>query len=190
MTQAQTFDLFYANVNGSHVEVSDDSNINQCFDLALLWAYCNGIPKAAIAHLYAKQIWTQATDLTRQYFDLIPNTPTGVPQKGDMMIFDASPVNIAGHVSIANGVGDINTFQSLDQNWVWQQRPTIITHNYDNPRVLGWLRVKQTPTTPSPITDQSKYDFGQGYGVIELQAGRSALQDKTSKLNQIKNIVG
>lgn len=195
MTPAQTFDLFYANVNGQHIEVSDDSNINQCFDLALLWAYCNGIPKAAIAHLYAKYIWTQATDLTRQYFDLIPNTPTAVPQKGDMVIFDGSNANVAGHVSIANGVGDTKSFQSFDQNWAYQQRPTVITHNYDNPKVLGWLRVKVQPVSPTPVTDQTKYDFGDGFGVLELQEAKSklhdqanAISDEINKLNQIHQL--
>lgn len=181
------FNQFYSNLNGQHVEVSDSTNRNQCMDLGYNWVFALGFPKATIQRLYAKDVYKLANDLTRQYFEVIPNTPTGVPQIGDLVIFDAVPANIAGHISISNGVGNTTSFQSFDQNWIVGQKCTVVTHNYDNPNVLGWLRPK-LPTVGEPvITDQTKIPQIDN---LEVQAIKSRLFDQSSQINALKARMG
>lgn len=166
-----TFSDFFNKYNGKAVEREDSSNLDQCFDLAFAWCDEQGIDRAAIRHLYAYQIFTQPTDTTRKYFDLIPNTRTGVPQSGDMVIFGTA-VGFAGHVCIASGKGDTNTFESLDQNWdtahfnmgkdpntgLLIPYTRMVTHNYNF--CLGWLRVRQqAPAQPQPATGTTQADL-------------------------------
>ena len=152
MTIQDKFDRFLANLINQKVEVSDASNINQCMDLAYNWTFCLDIPKATIQRLYAYRVYTQASDLTRQYFDVIPNSATFVPQAGDLVVFsnrnlNGTYFNTAGHIGIANGSGDIYRFRSFDQNWVPGQSALIVEHNYNNPKLLGVLRPKYSSAT-------------------------------------------
>lgn len=138
------FNQFFSLYNGKPVEKEDSSNLNQCFDLAFAWVDLLNIPRETIRHFYAYQIYTLAGDVTKQYFDLIPNTPDGVPQAGDLVVFGQA-VGVAGHVCVANGTGDVNTFDSEDQNWSGKQYAMLVHHNYNG--VLGWLRPKTQVTT-------------------------------------------
>jgi len=133
------FSQFSANIPDQAVEVSDKSNIYQCMDLAYLWVFCLGFPKATIQKLYAYQTFTQANDLTRQYFDVIPNSDTFIPKEGDLGVFGTG-VGVAGHICVCTGVGNLKTFQSIDQNWAGVQRAVKVTHTYTN--FLGVLRPK------------------------------------------------
>ncbi len=161
MTQQEIYtaldQLVTANL-GKPVEREDASNLDQCYDW--FFAYCDAlkIPRDAVRHLYAYEIWTKATDQTRQYFDLIPNTPTGVPQKADVPIFDTT-VGTAGHVCVADGnVSGTTTFQSTDQNWNGHKYVEYIWHNYNG--CLGWLRPKVSSTgTTVPMATISQADL-------------------------------
>jgi cell wall-associated NlpC family hydrolase len=76
-------------------------------------------------------------------FTKILNTPTGIPQKGDIIFWNTT-IGSAGHVAIFIS-GDAKSFISLDQNW---SSPSAtkgsvaakITHNYTG--VAGWLHPK------------------------------------------------
>lgn len=111
----------------------------QCVDLYHF--YCRdvvGCSHPAVSN-GAKQIW-DLYDSTK--LEKIPNTPELVPVLGDICIWNMSTY---GHVAIATGVGDIYTFQSLDQNWPYGTVPNwnpaqICTHKYTN--FLGVLRPK------------------------------------------------
>lgn len=179
MNIKQTFDQFYANLNGQRVEVSDSTNSFQCMDLAYNFVFSLGLPKATIQRLYAKEVYTKATDITRKYFDLIPNSPTGIPQVGDLVVFDATPANIAGHISVANGVGNLTSFQSFDQNWIPGQKATVITHNYDNPKVLGWLRAKITPTYSEAEMTAMRLERDENWNLYQEQIKKTEQADKT-----------
>lgn len=192
-TIQQRFDRFYSNLVNQKVEVSDSGNIYQCMDLAYLWGFALDIPKATIQHLYAYQVYTQPSDLTRQYFEVIPNSPTFVPRAGDLVVFsnrnlNGSYFNAAGHIGIATGGGDIYRFKSFDQNWIVGQAPTIVEHNYNNPKLLGVLRPKDMSIT-LPINDQSLYNFGEGFGILELQAAKSILKEQKEKIVGLENKV-
>lgn len=148
--QAQ-FDQFYNLYNGKSVEVEDPTNKYQCFDLAFAWCDFLKIPRSAIRHLYAYQIWTQPSAETKKYFDMIPNGPTNVPQVGDIVVFSTT-VGYAGHVSIAKNNSTSMNLSSFDQNWSGKQYATSIIH-YNYYGVLGWLRPK---SASEPVTDAQK----------------------------------
>lgn len=179
------FNQMVATHNGQPWEVEDPGAKDQCFDLALGWCDILGIPRETIRHPFASQIWTNPLDITLQYFEFIPNTPNGIPQKGDVVVFAGN----VGHVSVAFGKGDSNTFDSFDENWDTihyhdnQGNPICRTVTHDYKQVLGWLRPRIQSVQADPnINDQSKYNFGEPWGVMEMQATKSVLNDQAQKI--------
>lgn len=89
------------------------------------------------------------------FYERIENTPDGVPQPGDVVIWRANGklTGPAGHVAIATGRGDINNFQSFDENWPLGSAAHEQWHTYDD--VIGWFRpIDQSPapvTPPEPV---------------------------------------
>jgi hypothetical protein len=140
------FDKFYNLYNGKSIEFSDITNKFQCMDGAGKWCEFLGIPYEAIRHLYAYQVWTQPTDLTRKYFDLIPNGPTNVAQIGDLVIF-GTKVGYAGHISVGTNKSNSINYVGFEQNWNGRQYMTTVTH-YNYFGVLGWLRPKTSVGIP------------------------------------------
>lgn len=169
------YQLFYNWVVNQGIEVSDKTNAYQCFDLAYAWILFLNFPKQTIQHLYAYEIFTKPTATTKDHFELITNSPLGVPQAGDLVVFDKTSSNIAGHVSVATGDGDTKTFTSLDQNWNGRSSATLVVHNYDI--VLGWLRPKLE--THTLITDQTK---------IPQISNKEVQQIKSELLDGLKRI--
>lgn len=83
-------------------------------------------------------------------FTRIANTPSFVPQKGDIMVWASSLSKGGwGHIAICTGEGNTTYFYSYDQNWTGKHDAcTRIKHNYNH--VLGVLRPKdQTKVTGS-----------------------------------------
>lgn len=72
-------------------------------------------------------------------FDRITNTASFVPKKGDIMVFDGSVGDGAGHMSICTGEGTTSYFYSYDQNWNGKEMH-LVKHDYKN--VYGVLRAK------------------------------------------------
>lgn len=142
-----------AQVDGKAIEAEDASNYAQCFDLAFNWCDFLGIPRDSIRHLDAFQIYTSPNPDTSTYWDIITNTPTGVPQAGDLIIWGTG-VGSAGHVAIFK-TGDANMFHSEDQNWSGIQKARDVSHSYNS--VLGWLHPKGSTT--GDMMQISKSDF-------------------------------
>lgn len=90
----------------------------------------------------AAEIWDTADP---KYYDKIPNTPSGVPNKGDIIIWNRRVGGGFGHVAIFL-YGDVNSFTSLDQNWPTLDLVTKTQHTYSS--VIGWLRPKETMADP------------------------------------------
>lgn len=85
----------------------------------------------------AYQIFNSAQD---NLYEKILNTPSDIPQKGDIIIWKKEYGGY-GHVAIFVN-GDVNHFRSFDQNYIGHLEPCqIVSHNYTN--VLGWLRPKK-----------------------------------------------
>jgi hypothetical protein len=176
-----TLQQFLTRYNGKYIEVAGTPNaLNQCVDLAN--AYIRDVLDLPIIE------WTNAIDFPGRAGDKylwIPNTPTNVPQEGDIIVWGNSP----GHIAIFLE-GNVNTFKSFDQNYPLGSPAHIQGHTYAN--VIGWLRAKPniSPPVVSPqpsnptIDDKFKYDFGGELGVQEMGAIRSIITDQRLRLDQ------
>jgi hypothetical protein len=131
---------FIDNTNGQFIEVSSNSALYQCMDLCYLWVFALGFPKATIQNQYAYQAFANPKEITYQYFDLIPNTPDGIPQDGDIVVWKATSGNVAGHIAVALGGGTTSKFKCFEQNSPLGTSAHVGEKSYTN--VLGWLRPK------------------------------------------------
>lgn len=182
MTIQQFFDSF----NGLWIEstgISDSGSRDQCVDL---WRVYNlrviGGPNVTGN---AVDYWT---NFPTDFYDKIPNTPTGVPKLGDVIIWGTN-YGPYGHIAVCTDIADTKTFTSFDQNDPAKSPCHYQPHTYTG--VLGWLRPKNLPQDAPPIDpDKTKIDLGDPYGVLEVQAIKSKLRDierdlmsERSKLN-------
>lgn len=129
-----SIDSFVDRYNGKKVDY-DGRYGSQCMDLYR--QYCKEvleIPQSP-GVVGAKDVWE--TYLEDQ-FTAIPY-PTGVPQKGDVIIW-GTEVGKYGHIAIVLS-GDQQRFVSFDQNWRLDQTCYLENHSYAG--VLGWLRPNQ-----------------------------------------------
>lgn len=150
MTVQELKDLyikFFTLYNGKSIEYSDATNKFQCMDGAGKWCEKLGIPYDAIRHLYAYQVWTQPTDLTRKYFDLVSNGPTNTPPVGALVVF-GTKVGYAGHISVGTAKSTSKDYVGFEQNWNGKQYMTTVTH-YNYSGILGWLIPKTSSVTGS-----------------------------------------
>lgn len=130
---------FIDKYTGVVVPGAPDRYRGQCVDLAQL--YAKEVCGDANPYLGDARGWW--TNYNPNLYERIANTPTFIPQLGDIAVWSQS----YGHISICNGEGNLSTFQSLDNNWPWgleqNDHPTaIITHNYTYYGFLGVLRPK------------------------------------------------
>lgn len=128
------FEAFRKYWNGKYCEVAGSADAkNQCVDLAN--AYIRDVLRQPIIE------WTNAVDFPLRAgdkYEFIKNTPTNVPQKGDIMVWRPSP----GHIAIFIE-GDAKRFTSFDQNFPVGSTCHVQEHTYTN--VDGWLRAKFVP---------------------------------------------
>jgi hypothetical protein len=86
----------------------------------------------------AKDVWNT---VNTGVFTKIANTPSFVPQRGDVAVWTNGTY---GHIAICEGEGNVNWFVSLDQNWFspWNGTgvATYVRHDYVG--VVGFLRPK------------------------------------------------
>jgi hypothetical protein len=156
-----TIQEFIDQNNNQSVEAEDPTALDQCMDLAFKWCDELGIPRETIRHQYAHQIWDNATDVTRQYFDLIPNSADNKPTAGDITIFKVITGIPVGHVSLETGHSNIQDAITFDQNWdtihyhhtddkgnLLPYCRTVVHSNYYG--VVGWLHPKSV-IIPQPI---------------------------------------
>lgn len=95
----------------------------------------------------------------------IANTPDGVPQQGDIVIF-GTQIGPYGHVCVFVD-GDVNGFRSFDANWPTGTLPHIQSHSYNG--VLGWFHPKAVPAPAQGTIDSLRkqrddnWNLAQGY---------------------------
>lgn len=165
---------FFNKYNGKPVDF-DGYYGNQCMDLYRQYVKevieCPQSPGVN----GAKDVWNTYLP---EYFERITNTPTGVPQKGDIVIWGVG-VGPYGHIAIFDN-GDSNSFKSFDQNWPVGTYCHLQQHNYNN--VLGWLR-KKAINVPE-VSQPANIDFGgfttplETYGIISIETLKSKLLAK------------
>lgn len=111
-----TFDEFVKKYNGKATDYDGGCGV-QCVDLAKLYMdKVLGIKIGAIGN--AEAYWRRYNELSILYknFDRIPNTPSFIPKKGDIVVWGKKHGKW-GHIAIATGVGTTSYFDSYDQNW-------------------------------------------------------------------------
>ena len=133
---------FISNFNGQFVEVSDETNKNQCMDLVYSWVFCLDIPKSTIQHLHAYEVYTKATNFTRNYFDIIENKLETIPQAGDIAVWKPD------HIALV-----IEATQKTMK--VFEQNDPLGTNAHIQDRksytgVLGFLRPKEVVIPSAP----------------------------------------
>lgn len=129
-----TLQQFLEKYNGKYVEVAGSAGAeNQCVDLAN--AYIRDVLGFPIIE------WTNAKDFPSkggENYQYILNTPEGIPQEGDLMIWGGTYGHIAVFIE-----GNETSFRSFDQNYPTGSFCHIQNHTYAN--VLGWMRpIKKT----------------------------------------------
>lgn len=181
----QKFKDFLSKYNNQFVEKVDATNKYQCFDLAIAWCEFLGLPLSIFSGLmYAYQIYTKPTDITTQNFTLIANTPDGVPQAGDIVVWDRLYNGVAGHVGIATGKADTNTFECFEQNDPTGSNSHVRTYNYNH--VAGWLQYK-LPVVTQPMArtpEDAKYIAQLEKAVNDKDAKIKALEDENLQLSE------
>jgi hypothetical protein len=130
-----TFQELLEVYNGQFIEIAGTTAQNQCVDLANSYIkYVLRLPAIE---------WTNAVDFPSKAgdaFEYILNTPTGVPQEGDLVIWGGT----YGHIAIFIE-GNTTRFTSYDQNYPTGSPCHVQEHTYLSPKVLGWMRPKNVP---------------------------------------------
>ncbi len=170
-----TIQHFFDAYNGLWIEstgISDSGSRDQCVDL---WRVYNlrviGGPNVTGD---AVDYWT---NYPTDFYDKIPNTPTGVPKLGDVIIWGTN-YGSYGHIAVCTDIADTKGFTSFDQNDPLKSPCHYQPHTYTG--VLGWLHPKNLPQDAPVIDpDKVKVDLGDPWGVLEVQAIKSKLADLT-----------
>lgn len=148
-----TFDQFINKWNGKLLDY-DGYYGGQCVDLYR--QYCKevlNVPQSPAVG-GAKDIWNT---YLAQYFDRIPNSPNGIPKRGDIMIWGIG-YGPYGHVGVVTSAS-LYSFYSFDQNDPLGTKCHYQWHNYRG--VLGWLRLRSQSLTPQQKEQKIRDIFGQ-----------------------------
>ena len=161
----------------------------QCVDLAKSFAAnVLGITPKAVgdAHCYYDDY--NKYPYLYNNFDRIANTPAFVPKKGDLVVWSAALNGNWGHIAVATGEGNTNTFKSYDQNWNGRHDPmTKITHNYNY--VRGVLRPKNQKNITGSTSSNTSTSSGTPFLVkvntatLNVRAGAGTNYKKTTQVH-------
>ena len=127
---------FINEYNGKSFDYDGVSGV-QCVDLAKMYLdKVFGIKAGSWGN--AKDYYENFNNLPiRNSFTRIANTPTFVPQRGDIVVWGTGLGNKYGHIAIATGEGNTHQFYSYDLNWGSKNVHKVL-HKYKG--FLGVLR--------------------------------------------------
>lgn len=135
-----TYDEYFKKNKGKYIDFDGVYGVT-CFDLANDYTVkvLGGKP---FIGMYAWQIYENFNSQpSKDLFTRIANTPSFVPQKGDIIVWSSGLNGEAGHVAVCTGNGDTSWFRSYEQNWDGcGECCTLHDHNYNY--ILGVLRPK------------------------------------------------
>jgi len=127
---------------------TDSSTWDQCIDAFRI--YNRKVIGASDIFGNPPDIWI---NYQIDFYDKIPNTPTGFPQLGDVIIW-GNKYSKYGHIAVCTDIADTKTFTSFDQNDPVGTSCHYQPHNYTG--VLGWLRPKnQTAVIGQPSQSEA-----------------------------------
>lgn len=129
---------FVNTYNGKFLTITGP-DAGQCTAIAHRWEQLCGKPL-----VYGNAIDTYAN--AGADYDKIANTPTNVPEPGDILVWGQNSsvgTGSVGHTAVFVS-GDQYSFNSFDQNWPTGSVCKIVHHDYRG--VIGWFRPKGQPT--------------------------------------------
>lgn len=139
---------------------------NQCVDVIKAY-FTEVVGISGKARGNAINYWDNCPEL-----DKIANTPSGVPQKGDVIVWNKDIGSQYGHIAIFKQ-GNSKNFESFDQNFPTGSKCNIVNHSYKG--VIGWLRPKNINDTPAaPTIDQKD----------------TKINELTSQIASMNNMIG
>ena len=164
-----TLQEFVAKYNGKKIDW-DLAYQGQCVDLFRQYVHEVLVLSQPKSVQGAADFWTnyESDPVLNQNFTKISNSETFVPQAGDIGIWNRKAGGGFGHVGVCTGKGDVNTFESFDQNWKTISVCELISHNYTN--FYGVLRPNRKPE-----------DLGKQLSECELH--------KTNLQNQVNGLL-
>lgn len=178
-----TFDAFIEKYLGEKIDYDGVSGV-QCVDLVKLYLYkLFGVRAGAWGN--AKDYWLDFSShsIMTANFTKIKNTAELVPQKGDIVVWsgDISSSNDYGHIAIASGEGDTNTFYSYDSNWNKKEIQKV-KHTYY--ALYGVLRPKDKSKLSSvPLVSNGDYTLTNVRGIYN-GAGASTGRKKVKSVTK------
>ena len=152
----KTLEKFLKDVEGTSFDYDKASGIqcvdlikkylDECFDIKVPLGFGNAID-------YYKSF--EKKKLLYENFIKIENTPSFVPEAGDIFVWNEKRGKGAGHVAICTGEGNTKEFYSYDLNWSGVKKVKKVKHDYKN--VLGVLRKKKKETIPNAKKNEIVY---------------------------------
>ena len=155
-------DRFYARTNGQRIN-SCGGIMGQCVDGSQ--SYTNvelgigGCPAFPVAG--AKDMFGSRGDA----FDWVRNTPSGVPPRGAIMVWNANMGSGWGHTGVVTSA-NVNTFDCYQQNDPTGSGMHVKTYNYNN--VIGWGIPKGGQLNPEPAPSPSQ----PGGDIMDINSGK------------------
>jgi hypothetical protein len=98
---------------------------------------------APVKDAKAANFWVQYENdkAMNLYFDKLPNTPTFIPQEGDICVWNTNKGGGYGHIAIVYGKDQsVKNFTCLESNWIPALKVSINVHDYKD--VIGFFRRK------------------------------------------------
>lgn len=167
-----TVDEFFKKYLGKRVEWDNTKNARyQCVDYVKAYIeLCYGIKTSSgAAWGNAKDYYLSFPKALQGKFKRIANTPSFVPKKGDIVIWNGT----YGHIAVADGVGNTSYFYSYDQNYGSTdelKKVRRVKHSYKN--FLGVLR--PTSLAEKEETDGKKYKVTATILNVRAGAGKES----------------
>ena len=151
---ADVVDRFYARTNGQRIN-SCGGIMGQC--VAGVQSYTNvelgigGCPAFPVAG--AKDMFGTRTDA----FDWVRNTPTGVPPRGAIIVWNGNVGGGWGHTGVVVSA-NVNNFSAYQQNDPYSSGMHVKAYDYNN--VIGWAIPKGGQINPpAPVPTPSGGDI-------------------------------
>lgn len=166
-----TIGEFYSKYAGKRV-ISCGGLLGECVSLSQLYANevlgISGCPVFPVP--YAKDMAGARSDA----FTWIPNTPTGIPPYGSIVVFNGRMGGGSGHTGVAIEGSDLNQVRVIQQNDPTGSGVSIKVYPYTN--VSGWL-VKKETNIPQPsggdIMNQGENEYARANDLHLKLRGRT-----------------
>lgn len=150
-------------------------NLGQCVGLVEKW-----IDSLSLPH-----VWGNAADLLANAdpnsYDIIQNTPDGVPTPGDIFCFGASYGGGVGHTGIVVAA-DTNIVSLFEQNdGINGGTPQFKTYTYDG--ALGWLHPKGVVVDEQSLLDALRNQRDANWNLYQAELSKNTdLQKQLSDI--------